>query len=77
MMSNGGNVETRPVWFVGSSFGSNDDQTERFLRGGIWEGGSEKPSHRSPIRGTDQVDQPGRSNCDEISLRAEERVALR
>ena len=43
MMSNGGNVETRPVWFVGSSFGSNDDQTERFLRGGIWEGGSENP----------------------------------
>ena len=42
-MSNGGNVETRPVWFVGSSYGSSDDQTERFLRGGIWEGGSENP----------------------------------
>ena len=29
----------RPCWFVGSSFGSTDDQTERFLNQGIWENG--------------------------------------
>ena len=28
---------TRPFWFVGASFGSNDDQTGRFIRHGIWE----------------------------------------
>ena len=27
----------RPYWFVGASFGSTDDQTERFLQDGIWE----------------------------------------
>ena len=27
----------RPCWFVGASFGSTDDQTERFLQEGIWE----------------------------------------
>ncbi len=29
----------RPAWFVGAAFGGNDDQTERFLQDGIWEGG--------------------------------------
>ena len=29
----------RPAWFVGAAFGGNDDQTERFMQGGIWEGG--------------------------------------
>ena len=31
--------EQRPCWFVGASFGSTDDQTERFLKEGIWENG--------------------------------------
>ena len=30
-------LQTGPYWFVGSSFGGNNDQTERFLRDGIWE----------------------------------------
>ena len=30
---------TRPAWFVGASYGGTDDQTERFLREGIWENG--------------------------------------
>ena len=29
----------RPVWFVGASYGGTDDQTDRFLRAGIWENG--------------------------------------
>ena len=29
----------RPAWFVGASYGGNDDQTERFIRDGIWENG--------------------------------------
>ena len=31
--------EQRPCWFVGASFGRTDDQTERFLKEGIWENG--------------------------------------
>ena len=30
---------TRPAWFVGAAWGGSDDQTERFLREGIWENG--------------------------------------
>ncbi len=33
------NEITRPVWFVGAGWGGTDDQTERFLRSGIWENG--------------------------------------
>ena len=29
----------RPAWFVGAAFGGFDDQTERFIKDGIWEGG--------------------------------------
>ena len=29
----------RPAWFVGAAFGGFDDQTERFVRDGTWEGG--------------------------------------
>ena len=32
----------RPAWFVGASFGGVDDQTERFIQDGIWEGGPEE-----------------------------------
>ena len=31
--------KNRPAWFVGAAFGGYDDQTERFLRDGVWEGG--------------------------------------
>lgn len=30
-------LQTGPYWFVGSSFGGKNDQTERFLKDGIWE----------------------------------------
>ena len=29
--------DQRPYWFVGAAFGGTNDQTERFLRDGIWE----------------------------------------
>ena len=29
----------RPAWFVGAQFGANNDQTERFIQDGFWEGG--------------------------------------
>ena len=32
----------RPDWFVGAAFGGNNDQTERFVQEGIWEGGPEE-----------------------------------
>ena len=31
--------DARPAWFVGAAFGGFDDQTERFVQDGIWEGG--------------------------------------
>lgn len=31
--------DPRPAWFVGAAFGGYDDQTERFVRDGTWEGG--------------------------------------
>ena len=40
---------TRPVWFVGAAWGSTDDQTERFLREGIWENGWEEDHFSSDI----------------------------
>ena len=30
-------ISTRPCWFVGASYNRSEDQTERFLRDGIWE----------------------------------------
>ena len=36
-------AKDRPCWFVGSSFeGGRDDQTERFIREGIWINGCEE-----------------------------------
>ena len=32
----------RPAWFVGAAFGGYNDQTERFIQDGIWEGGPEE-----------------------------------
>ncbi|MCY3578987.1 MAG: AAA family ATPase [bacterium] len=34
-------TEERPAWFVGAAFGGADDQTDRFVREGIWEHGFE------------------------------------
>ena len=31
--------DDRPCWFVGATFDRSDDQTDRFLRDGIWENG--------------------------------------
>ena len=39
MTSRPENTEQRPYWFVGASYGGTEDQTERFLREGIWENG--------------------------------------
>lgn len=37
MNSNSEETRTRPCWFVGASYNRSEDQTERFLREGIWE----------------------------------------
>ncbi len=37
-----GSENPRPTWFVGAAFGGNNDQTERFIQDGIWEGGPEE-----------------------------------
>ncbi len=39
MTSRPENAEQRPCWFVGASYGGTEDQTDRFLREGIWENG--------------------------------------
>ena len=42
-----------PYWFVGSSFGGNNDQTERFLRDGIWEIHTPSDSDAAYVRSMD------------------------
>ena len=37
MNTNSVKSNTRPCWFVGASYNRSEDQTERFLREGIWE----------------------------------------
>ena len=39
MTSTIGTARQRPCWFVGASYGRTDDQTNRFIRDGIWENG--------------------------------------
>ena len=39
MVSNSETSEARPAWFVGASYGSIDDQSETFIREGIWRNG--------------------------------------
>ena len=39
MVTSTNNSNARPAWFVGASYGGTDDQTERFIRNGIWENG--------------------------------------
>ena len=36
--------EQRPYWFVGASYGGNEDQTERFVRDGVWDAYVGSPS---------------------------------
>jgi len=47
----------RPVWFVGAAFGGTDDQTERFIREGIWETGNPDRylDDIKPIKAGDQI----------------------
>ena len=37
MTSNAQTNEQRPYWFVGAAYGGTDDQTERFIRDGVWD----------------------------------------
>lgn len=39
-----------PYWFVGASFGGNDDQTQRFLDEGIWQISEPSDRHREIVR---------------------------
>ena len=57
-------VEDRPCWFVGASYGGTNDQTERFLRDGIWEHGFGED--REDIRRQVKSMQPG----DRIAIKA-------
>ena len=54
---------TRPAWFVGAAWGSTDDQTERFLRDGIWENGWEENHYSADLV---RLIQPG----DRIAIKA-------
>jgi len=40
-MSNGKSI----YWFLGASYGANDDQTERFVKEGIWQNGDDNKYH--------------------------------
>lgn len=40
-----------PYWFVGSSFGGNSDQTERFVRDGVWEIDTPSDKDAERVRG--------------------------
>ena len=57
-------VEKRPCWFVGASYGGTNDQTERFLRDGIWEHGF--GDDREDVRRQVKSMQPG----DRIAIKA-------
>ena len=39
MISTSETFEARSVWLVGASYGGTDDQSETFIREGIWQGG--------------------------------------
>ena len=55
--------DQRPYWFVGASFGGTNDQTERFLREGIWEA---FVGHASPYEDLVMSMQPG----DRIAIKS-------
>lgn len=45
-----------PVWFVGASYGRKEDQTQRFLREGIWEVRNPTPHESAQVRSMRQGD---------------------
>ena len=62
MVSSGGGAGSGYAWFLGASFGGDDDQSARFVRDGVWEHGY-----------TD----PDRYVAEVRSIRAGDRVALK
>ena len=54
--------ETRPCWFVGANWADGGDQTERFVREGVWENGYEE----GPTLGVVRQMRPG----DRIAIKA-------
>ena len=66
MTTNPEPAEQRPYWFVGASYGGTNDQTERFLREGIWNMGIwDAPEHERCMRRVNSM-QPG----DRIAIKA-------
>ena len=65
MVSAAHSNNTRPVWFVGAAYGgtSAGDQTDRFLRGGIWENGYDDGTFSEQVNSV----QPG----DRIAIKAQ------
>ena len=55
--------EERPYWFVGASYSATDDQTERFVRDGVWDAFVGSPSR---YEGLVMSMQPG----DRIAIKA-------
>ncbi len=62
MVSSGGGAGIGYAWFLGASFGGDDDQSARFVRDGVWEHG-----YTDPDRYLEEVK----------SIRAGDRVALK
>ena len=56
-------ANTRPCWFVGASYNRSEDQTEKFLREGIWENGFEDDN---PAVAMTKTMQPG----DRIAIKS-------
>ena len=51
MTSDEGGHRTRPCWFVGASYKTEGDQTDRFVRDGVWEMEQwEAPAHDKCVR---------------------------
>ena len=65
-MTSGENYQQRPCWFVGAHFETAGDQTERFVRDGVWE--MEKwdaPAHKRYVRQVNSM-RPG----DRIAIKS-------
>ena len=63
MTSNAQTNDQRPYWFVGAAYGGTEDQTERFIRDGVWDAYIGSPS---PYEGLVKSMQPG----DRIAIKA-------
>ncbi len=58
-MTSGENQQQRPCWFVGASFETGGDQTERFVHDGVWEMEEwDAPAHDRYVRQVKSM-QPG------------------